>query len=83
MARGNGKARSGGVRALERGLALLVAMNRRKLPSVFDLARDTRLPRPTVYRLLETLSRADSSPQQPARPLLPHQPSARLERRLR
>jgi IclR family mhp operon transcriptional activator len=58
MARGNGKARSGGVRALERGLALLVAMNRRKLPSVFDLARDTRLPRPTVYRLLETLSRA-------------------------
>ena len=33
-------------------------MNRRKLPSVVELARDTRLPRPTVYRLLETLSRA-------------------------
>ena len=36
----------------------LAAMNRRKLPSVVELARDTRLPRPTVYRLLETLSRA-------------------------
>jgi IclR family mhp operon transcriptional activator len=58
MARGgSGKAR-GGVRSLERGLALLVAMNRRRLPSVVELANDTRLPRPTVYRLLETLSRA-------------------------
>jgi len=46
------------VRSLERGLAVLAAMNRRKLPSVMELARDTRLPRPTVYRLLETLSRA-------------------------
>ena len=54
----NGKPRDGSVRSLERGLALLVAMNRRKLPSVVELARDTRLPRPTVYRLLETLSRA-------------------------
>ncbi len=53
------RARSGrGVRSLERGLALLVAINRRKLPSVVELSRDTRLPRPTVYRLLETLSRA-------------------------
>ena len=50
--------RGGGVRSLERGLALLVALNRRKLPSVVELSRDTRLPRPTVYRLLETLSRA-------------------------
>lgn len=58
MAQGDGKARGKGVRSLERGLALLVAMNRRRLPSVFELARDTRLPRPTVYRLLETLSRA-------------------------
>ena len=46
------------MRSLERGLAVLAAMNRRKLPSVMELARDTRLPRPTVYRLLETLSRA-------------------------
>jgi len=52
-----GAARGGGVRSLERGLALLVAMNRRKLASVMELARDTQLPRPTVYRLLETLSR--------------------------
>ena len=51
-------ARSGSVRSLERGLALLVAMNRRKLASVSDLAKDTRLPRPTVYRLLDTLSEA-------------------------
>jgi IclR family mhp operon transcriptional activator len=52
------KGRGGSVRSLERGLALLVALNRRKFPSVVELARDTRLPRPTVYRLLETLSRA-------------------------
>jgi IclR family transcriptional regulator, mhp operon transcriptional activator len=52
------KTRGGSVRSLERGLAVLAAMNRRKLPSVVELARDTRLPRPTVYRLLETLSRA-------------------------
>jgi len=58
MAQRGSKARSGGVRSLERGLAVLAAMNRRKLPSVMELARDTRLPRPTVYRLLETLSRA-------------------------
>jgi IclR family transcriptional regulator, mhp operon transcriptional activator len=58
MARRGGQTRKAGVRSLERGLALLIAMNRRKLPSVVELARDTRLPRPTVYRLLETLNRA-------------------------
>jgi IclR family transcriptional regulator, mhp operon transcriptional activator len=58
MAPNDGNARGRSVRSLERGLALLVAMNRRRLPSVVELARDTRLPRPTVYRLLETLSRA-------------------------
>jgi IclR family mhp operon transcriptional activator len=58
MVQSSSKARGGSVRSLERGLALLVAMNRRKFPSVVELARDTRLPRPTVYRLLETLSRA-------------------------
>lgn len=51
-------ARNGGVRSLERGLELLVAMNRRKLATVSDLAKDTRLPRPTVYRLLESLTEA-------------------------
>ena len=58
MGRRSGQTRDGGVRSLERGLALLVAMNRRKLPSVVELARDTRLPRPTIYRLLATLNRA-------------------------
>lgn len=58
MARQAKPARNGNVRSLERGLALLVAMNRRKLASVSELAKDTRLPRPTVYRLLETLSEA-------------------------
>ncbi len=45
------------VRALERGLAVLAAINRQKVASVVELARETRLPRPTVYRLLETLYR--------------------------
>jgi IclR family transcriptional regulator, mhp operon transcriptional activator len=58
MGRRVSQARDSGVRSLERGLALLVAMNKRKLPSVVELARDTRLPRPTIYRLLETLNRA-------------------------
>src|SRR5271168_2466158 len=57
MAESGKKARGGSVRSLERGLAVLAAMNRRKFPSVLELARDTRLPRPTVYRLLETLNR--------------------------
>jgi IclR family mhp operon transcriptional activator len=51
-------ARGGNVRSLERGLALLVAMNRRPLASVCELAADTGLPRPTVYRLLDTLAQA-------------------------
>ena len=51
-------ARRSGVRSLERGLAVLAAMNRHKIASVLELARETRLPRPTVYRLLETLARA-------------------------
>jgi IclR family transcriptional regulator, mhp operon transcriptional activator len=54
----NSAARGGSVRSLERGLALLVAMNRRPLASVCELAADTGLPRPTVYRLLDTLAQA-------------------------
>ena len=54
---GNARDR-GSVRALERGLSVLAAMNRHKIASVLELARETRLPRPTVYRLLETLGRA-------------------------
>ena len=55
---GSGRGEVRGVRALERGLAVLAAMNRHKVASVVELARETRLPRPTVYRLLETLGRA-------------------------
>jgi IclR family transcriptional regulator, mhp operon transcriptional activator len=55
---GSGRGETRGVRALERGLAVLAAMNRHKVASVVELARETRLPRPTVYRLLETLGRA-------------------------
>src|SRR5215831_9157319 len=60
MARRDGSERGEvrGVRALERGLALLAAMNRHKVASVLELAGETRLPRPTIYRLLETLGRA-------------------------
>jgi IclR family mhp operon transcriptional activator len=62
MARKSGNAggnrSEGGVRALERGLAVLAAMNRHKVASVVELAKETKLPRPTVYRLLETLGRA-------------------------
>ena len=43
--------------SLERGLAVLIAINRRKHPSVVELARDTNLPRPTVHRLMGTLER--------------------------
>jgi IclR family mhp operon transcriptional activator len=48
----------GSVRSLERGLALLAAMNRHKVASVIELAQETQLPRPTIYRLIETLRRA-------------------------
>jgi IclR family transcriptional regulator, mhp operon transcriptional activator len=54
----SGRGETRGVRALERGLAVLAAMNRHKVASVVELARETRLPRPTVYRLLETLERS-------------------------
>jgi IclR family mhp operon transcriptional activator len=56
--RGREKARKVCRGSLERGLAVLIAMNRRKFPSVIELARDTSLPRPTVYRLLRTLEGA-------------------------
>lgn len=55
---GGSAARSSSVRSLERGLALLVALNRRPQASVCDLAADTSLPRPTIYRLLDTLCKA-------------------------
>jgi IclR family mhp operon transcriptional activator len=49
------KARSGGVRALKRGLEVLETVNRSGGVRAGDIARKLSLARPTVYRLLETL----------------------------
>jgi IclR family mhp operon transcriptional activator len=46
------------IRAFARGLDLLSALNRRGGATALTLARDTAIPRPTVYRLLETLAEA-------------------------
>lgn len=49
-------ASSSSVRSLERGLHLLLAMNRSPQASVTQLCRDVGIPRPTAYRLLNTLA---------------------------
>lgn len=43
------------VRALERGLDALLAINQRSTANISELAKMTGVPRPTMYRLLETL----------------------------
>jgi IclR family mhp operon transcriptional activator len=43
------------VRGLTRGLAILRALNEHNYASALQLSRITGLPRPTVYRLLDTL----------------------------
>ena len=43
------------VRAFERGLVVLTALNRLGTATALDLARATGVPRATVYRLLQTL----------------------------
>lgn len=43
------------IRAFSRGLAVLEALNHHGSATAQDLARETRIPRPTVYRLLQTL----------------------------
>ncbi|MCU0886891.1 MAG: helix-turn-helix domain-containing protein [Rubritepida sp.] len=43
------------IRAFARGLELLAALNRHGSATALQLARETAIPRPTVYRLLETL----------------------------
>jgi IclR family mhp operon transcriptional activator len=43
------------IRSFARGLAVLTALNRHGTASALVLARETGLPRPTVYRLLQTL----------------------------
>ncbi|MGR3378916.1 DNA-binding transcriptional regulator [Salipiger abyssi] len=49
------KTTGGGVRSLARGLAILRHVNRMGEVRPGDIAKATGLPRPTVYRLLETL----------------------------
>lgn len=43
------------IRAFARGLDLLAALNRHGAATALTLARETGIPRPTVYRLIETL----------------------------
>ncbi len=43
------------IRAFSRGLAVLEALNHHGNASALQLARDSGVPRPTVYRLLQTL----------------------------
>ena len=43
------------IRAFSRGLAVLAALNRHGSATALSLARDTGVPRATVYRLLQTL----------------------------
>ncbi|MAM10980.1 MAG: transcriptional regulator [Rhizobiaceae bacterium] len=50
--------RNEGVRALTRGLAILRFINARGAARVGEIARALDIPRPTVYRLLETLEEA-------------------------
>ena len=45
----------GGVRSLERGLAVLQAVNQHNGLKAAEVARAADIPRPTAYRLLETL----------------------------
>jgi IclR family transcriptional regulator, mhp operon transcriptional activator len=54
----NTAARYHPVRGLERGLAILRALSKAGQGTSAQLAEATRLPRPTVHRLLETLRRA-------------------------
>lgn len=43
------------VRALERGLEVLLILNQKNSCSIKDITDSTDIPRPTIYRLLETL----------------------------
>lgn len=45
----------GSVRSLERGLEVLQCVNQKNGLKAGDIAKQTGIPRPTVYRLLETL----------------------------
>ena len=43
------------VRALERGREVLLIVNQKNAASIKDITNSTDIPRPTIYRLLETL----------------------------
>ena len=43
------------IRSFARGLAVLSVLNRHGSATALTLARDSGVPRPTVYRLLQTL----------------------------
>ena len=43
------------IRSFARGLAILTALNRHGSATALTLARETGVPRATVYRLLQTL----------------------------
>lgn len=47
------------IRSFSRGLAILAALNRHGSASALTLARETGVPRATVYRLLQTLLEED------------------------
>ena len=53
--RGKTTGKSDNIRAVERAIDLLQALNRRPLSTLHDLHRDTGLPKPSIVRLLRTL----------------------------
>jgi IclR family mhp operon transcriptional activator len=53
-ARSSGPAKSDSIRAVERAIDLLQALNRRPLSTLHDLHCDTGLPKPSIVRLLRT-----------------------------
>jgi IclR family mhp operon transcriptional activator len=55
MAKDSKSEKSGSIRAVERAIDLLQALNRRPLSTLHDLHRETGLPKPSIVRLLRTL----------------------------
>ncbi|MFN3145635.1 MAG: helix-turn-helix domain-containing protein [Paracoccaceae bacterium] len=46
------------VRGYMRGLEIMQSLSQRRIATALELAEDTELPRPTVYRMLGTLVEA-------------------------
>lgn len=55
MAQSGAAKNNSGVRAVERAIDLLQALNRRPLSTLHDLHNETGLPKPSIVRLLRTL----------------------------